>query len=248
MLPEERKKELSSLQNILGYQFNDIQLLNKALTHKSYVNENIEVLKHNERFEFLGDSVLDLIVSDYMVREFSDYMEGALSKIRAAVVNESCLAELAREMNLGKFFLLGRGEELSGGRDKASLLANAFEAVAGAVYYDSDLENTSRVLLPVLKKEIHKYIQTWKFKDYKSDLQEYTQNKLICIPTYKVTKEIGPDHEKQFEVIVLVRDEIQGKGIGRSKKEAEQAAAKMALAKYMKDPHDSTLPTRSLSN
>ncbi|GJL78301.1 MAG: ribonuclease 3 [Nitrospinaceae bacterium] len=232
MVAKERRQELEKLQKNLGYHFQEIKLLNKGLTHKSYVNETGENLKHNERFEFLGDSVLDLVVSDYMVRKYSDYKEGTLSKIRAAVVNETCLAELARKWDLGTFLLLGKGEEMSGGRNKASLLANAYEAVAGAIYYDSDLETAAKVLLPKIKIEIKKFAETRATKDYKSDLQEYTQNKLSCIPAYKVSKEIGPDHEKQFEVVVLVKDVKKGKGIGRSKKEAEQAAAKMALEKY----------------
>ncbi len=233
MLSEERTQDLLSFQKTLNYQFKDVLLLNKALTHKSYVNESDEDLKHNERLEFLGDSVLDLVVSDYMIKKYADFKEGALSKIRAAVVNESCLAGLAREWKLGEYLLLGRGEELSGGRDKTSLLANAFEAVAGAVYWDSDIRETAKVLLPVLSREITRFVDTRTFRDYKSDLQEYTQNKLICIPTYKVTRETGPDHQKQFEVIVLVKEEVKGKGKGRSKKEAEQAAAKMALSQFV---------------
>lgn len=244
MLTKDQKAELSQLQENLGYSFKNIKLLVKALTHKSYVNENHESLKHNERFEFLGDSVLDLIISDYMVRKYSDHKEGALSKIRAAVVNETCLAELAREIDLGKFLFLGKGEELSGGRKKASLLANAYEAVAGAIYYDGGLETAARVLLPFLKNEIGKYVDTKEFRDYKSDLQEYTQNKLICIPAYKVTRETGPDHEKEFEVIVLVKDKVKGKGVGRSKKEAEQAAAKVALAKFLKTSKKTQEPSR----
>ena len=225
---------LAILQETLGYSFKEIKLLNKAVTHKSYVNESGESLKHNERFEFLGDSVLDLIVSDYLIRQYSDYKEGALSKIRAAVVNETCLAGLARQLDLGAFLLLGRGEEMSGGRNKASLLANAYEAVAGAIYCDSNLETAANILLPQIKKEINKFADTRVSRDYKSDLQEYTQNKFFCIPIYKVVRETGPDHEKQFEIIVYAKDVNVGKGTGRSKKEAEQAAAKMALEKYPK--------------
>lgn len=223
---------LAVLQETLGYSFREIKLLNKAVTHKSYVNETGESLKHNERFEFLGDSVLDLIVSDYLVRKYSDYSEGTLSKIRAAVVNETCLADLARQLNLGKFLLLGKGEEMSGGRNKASLLANAYEAVAGAIYCDSNLETAANVLLPQIKNEINKFADNRESRDYKSDLQEYTQNKFFCIPLYKVIRETGPDHEKQFEIIASVKDVTMGKGTGRSKKEAEQAAAKVALEKY----------------
>jgi len=234
MVKRERREELASLQKTLGYTFREIKLLNKALTHKSYVNETDGDLKHNERFEFLGDSVLDLIVSEYMVRKFSDYKEGVLSKIRAGVVNESCLAKLALNIDLGAFLLLGRGEEMSGGRKKASLLANAYEAMAGAIYFDSDLDTAAKILLPGIKKEITSFIETPESRDYKSDLQEYTQNKMACIPAYQVTKEIGPDHEKQFEIIVSIKDKSRGKGMGRSKKEAEQAAAKMALEAFLK--------------
>jgi len=235
MVKRERKEELAKLQKSLGYSFKEIKLLNKALTHKSYVNETGEDLKHNERFEFLGDSVLDLIVSEYMVRKYDDYKEGMLSKIRAGVVNESCLAKLASNLNLGDFLLLGRGEEMSGGRKKASLLANAYEALVGAIYFDSNIDTTARILLPSIKKEINHYIETPESRDYKSDLQEYTQNKMACIPVYKVTNEVGPDHEKQFEVVVSTNDKNWGKGIGRSKKEAQQAAAKMALEAFLKN-------------
>jgi ribonuclease-3 len=234
MVKKERKEELARLQKALGYSFKEIRLLNKALTHKSYVNETGENLKHNERFEFLGDSVLDLIVSEYMVRKYSDYKEGVLSKIRAGVVNESCLAKLALNLELGDFLLLGRGEEISGGRKKASLLANAYEALAGAIYFDSNIETTAKILLPNIKKEITSFIDTPESRDYKSDLQEYTQNKFVCIPVYRVANEIGPDHEKQFEVVVFVKDKNRGRGTGRSKKEAEQAAAKIALDTYLK--------------
>ena len=230
---QERNQELAALQKTLGYTFNDLKLLNKSLTHKSYVNEKTEALKHNERFEFLGDSVLDLIMSDYLVSEYEDFREGMLSKIRASVVNESCLAELARRIDLGRYLLLGKGELLSGGREKVSLLANAFEAMAGAVYRDSNLEKASAIFLPLLQPEINKFIENRSSRDYKSELQEYTQNILLCIPTYKVTRERGPDHEKEFEIVVMVKEQVKGNGTGRSKKEAEQSAAKMALEHYL---------------
>jgi len=134
-------------------------------------------------------------------------------------------------VNLGRYLLLGKGEENSGGREKASLLANAYEAVCGAIFRDSDFKTASAVLLPSLKTEIQVRAEMRAFRDYKSDLQELTQNKLQGIPTYRVAREIGPDHEKQFEVVVLVKNKVRGKGAGRSKKEAEQAAAREALAK-----------------
>lgn len=232
MLSPERIQKLDSLQQQMKYQFRDPALLNKALTHKSYANENQQPIKDNERFEFLGDSVLDLIVSGYMLKAFPDYSEGTLSKIRAAVVNEACLADLAREINLGDYLLLGKGEEASGGRQKNSLLANAYEALAGAVYFDSDFGTALEIYLPVLEKEIAIYSDTARFRDYKSELQEYTQTHFNCIPGYRIVKESGPDHAKEFELVVMVRDEVCGQGKGKSKKEGEQAAAKIALAKF----------------
>lgn len=231
-VPSDRVLQVASFQETLGYKFSDLRLLNKALTHKSYVNEKNESLKHNERFEFLGDSVLDIIVSDYLVRKYSNYAEGTLSKIRAAVVNESCLAGLARKIELGKYLLLGKGEDLSGGRDKPSILADAFEAVAGALFRDGGLDSVSKVFLPLLQEEISNFAHSWSFRDFKSELQEYTQEKWVCTPSYKVVNELGPDHAKEFEVAVMVKNIVKGQGVGRSKKEAEQAAAKMALESF----------------
>ncbi|MZH03606.1 MAG: ribonuclease III, partial [Nitrospinae bacterium] len=157
--------------------------------------------------------------------------EGTLSKIRAAVVNETCLAGLARKIELGKYLLLGKGEDSSGGRDKSSILADAFEAVVGALFRDGGLESASKVFLPLLIDEISNFSHTWDFRDFKSELQEYTQNKWVCTPTYKVVNELGPDHAKEFEVTVTIKNQVKGQGLGRSKKEAEQAAAKMAMEK-----------------
>ena len=227
----DRRNEVAPLQDTLGYQFSDLRLLNKALTHKSYVNERNGALKHNERFEFLGDSVLDVLVSDYLVCKYSDYAEGTLSKIRAGVVNESCLA-----IELGKYLLLGKGEDMSGGRDKSSILADAFEAVAGALFRDGGLEAASRVFLPLLEIEISSFAHSGVFRDFKSELQEYTQEKWICTPSYKVINELGPDHAKKFEVAVMIKSQVKGQGLGKSKKEAEQAAAKMAIESFPNYP------------
>ena len=228
-------EQLESLQDQIKYKFSDFKLLNKALTHRSYANENSEPIQHNERLEFLGDSVLDILVSNYLVNQYSEFAEGTLSKIRAAVVNETCLARLAKNIKLGNYLLLGRGENLSGGREKASILADTFEALAGAVFCDGKFDAASNIFLPLLIEEITQTAQSWSFRDFKSDLQEYTQNKLVCIPSYKVVREIGPDHAKKFEVIVIIKNEVEGKGFGRSKKEAEQAAAKMAMENYSKN-------------
>ncbi len=231
MSSEERKDDLRFFQKLIGYSFNNQQLLRKALTHKSYVNEMAEPIKNNERFEFMGDSVIDVIVSDYLVRNFPDLAEGPLSKIRAAVVHEAGLADLARAVDLGQYLLLGKGEELSGGREKNSLLADAYEAVAGAVYFDSDMATAFRIFLPQLKSKINQCSETSNSIDFKSELQEYTQSHLSCVPTYQVIKETGPDHSKQFQVGALIHEEILGQGTGRTKKEAEQSAAKVALKK-----------------
>lgn len=229
MLLPERIDQLSELEKKLGYVFKDKNLLNKALTHKSYVNEKVESLKNNERFEFLGDSVLDLVVGEHLVRDYPEYSEGRLSKIRASVVNEACLAEIASSLNLGDYLLLGKGEDLSGGRQKISILANSYEAVAGGIFSDSNLETASRVFWPCLMEKIAEYGDTHQFKDFKSELQEFTQMDRGCVPFYKIIDEKGPDHEKIFEVEVEVDRKVMGSGKGKTKKEAEQVAAKTAL-------------------
>jgi ribonuclease III len=228
-MPEEHINKLSILQKTLKYRFNNLNLLNKALTHRSYTNEISLPLKNNERFEFLGDSVLDLIVSNYMIFKYENLAEGSLSKIRAAVVNESCLAKLAKDINLGDYLFLGKGEHLSGGREKPSILSNAYEALVGAIFCDSGFQQVSKVFLPILIKEIYKHKDACSFEDFKSDLQEYTQNRFGCIPSYKVIREKGPNHDKQYDIKVIVRNKELGEGAGRSKKEAEQIAAKEAL-------------------
>ena len=232
-MQEDRINELIPLQEALFYTFEDLELLNKALTHKSYSNETPLVVKNNERLEFLGDSVLDLIVGDYMFLTYQDLPEGPLSKIRAATVNENCLADLAQNINLGSYLLLGKGESFSGGRQKPSILANAYEAIIGAIFYDSDFQTTADVFLPQFIKKIDSCRDACMSTDFKSDLQEYTQSRFSCTPSYKVVGESGPCHEKQFEVKVIVRSELRGTGKGRSKKEAEQNAAKEALNKFL---------------
>jgi len=229
MLTRDRLDQLNLLEKRLGYVFDEINLLNISLTHKSYANENSGRLKNNERFEFLGDSVLDLIVSEHMLKEYPKYSEGRLSKIRAGVVNEGCLAEIAGVINLGAYLLLGKGEDQSGGREKSSILANAFEALAGGVFLDGGIEKASSVFLPYLDKKIIAFAGNGHLKDFKSELQEFTQIKRGCIPSYTIIKESGPDHEKLFEVAVMIDEECLGEGNGRTKKEAEQKAAKMAL-------------------
>ena len=235
VMQEKRINELVTLQKTLHYNFNDLKLLNKALTHKSYANETNPPVKNNERFEFLGDSVIDLIISKYIVLEYEDLVEGSLSKIRAAVVNESCLAGLAHDIKLGSYLLLGKGECFSGGRQKTSILANTYEAIVGALFCDSDFETTADVFLPQLVEKIDACKDACMSTDFKSDLQEYTQNKFSCTPSYEVVGETGPCHDKRFDVKVAVRSQVLGSGKGRSKKEAEQNAAKEALSGFLTD-------------
>jgi len=234
-MQEDRINALIPLQGLLCYQFKDLELLNKSLTHKSYSNEVILSLKNNERLEFLGDSVLDLIVADYMFLTYQDLPEGSLSKIRAAVVNENSLAGLAKNLKLGSYILLGKGEFFSGGRQKASILANAYEALVGALFCDSDFRTTADVFLPKLVEKIDEYRGACIATDFKSDLQEYTQNRFSCIPLYEVVEEIGPGHDKRFDVNVKICSQVRGSGKGRSKKEAEQNAAKEALSDFLTD-------------
>ena len=234
-MQEDRINALIPLQGLLCYQFKDLELLNKSLTHKSYSNEALLSLKNNERLEFLGDSVLDLIVADYMFLTYQDLPEGSLSKIRAAVVNENSLAGLAKNLELGSYILLGKGESFSGGRQKASILANTYEALVGALFCDSDFRITADIFLPQLVEKIDEYRGACIATDFKSDLQEYTQNRFSCVPLYEVVGEIGPAHDKRFDVNVKVYSQVRGSGKGRSKKEAEQNAAKEALSAFLTD-------------
>ncbi|MBI5748094.1 MAG: ribonuclease III [Nitrospinae bacterium] len=235
MISEDRLKELEVLQEKFNYKFKDINIFNQSLTHKSYVNENIsENLQDNERLEFLGDAVLSLVVSDYSINRFTDYSEGDLTKIRAAVVSEVNLSLMAREMDLGRFLLLGKGEEMTGGRDKSSLLANAFEAVIAAIYLDSGYKETFDVLIAILNDKIDKVAGYQLHRDFKSDLQEFIQNRQYSIPQYRVAMEFGPPHEKIFEVEVMIDGEVFGIGRGKTKKEAEQSAAQQVLEELQK--------------
>ena len=215
------------------YRFNDSTLLDEALTHKSYVNERKgSSQNHNERLEFLGDAVLSLIVSDYLAKRYPQLSEGALSKLKAKLVSEPSLAAAARRLDLGVRLRVGRGEELSKGREKASLLADGLEAVIAAVYLDGGLEAGRVFTLDVLSEELG-YIESLQTKpgddDYKTRFQEWCQRRYELLPRYATVRETGPDHQKLFHVEVSVGEQVVGCGQGHSKKEAEQAAAKRAL-------------------
>jgi len=234
-MTDERFANLKNFQQTLGYRFNKIDLLDNALIHRSFVNENPALsCKDNERLEFLGDAVIGLCLSDLLVRKFPDYAEGQLSKLRAYVVNEQSLAGLARKLNIGDYLLLGRGEESSGGRTKASILSNAFEAVAAAIYLDCGFEKTYKFLENIFEPMVEEGIKSVIYKDYKTALQEICQNRFKETPRYALVNETGPDHDKVFEISLTIAGMITTTGTGKSKKEAEQRAARRALEEFIK--------------
>lgn len=208
--------------------FKNKNLLTKALTHKSWVNENKDKRESNERLEFLGDAVLEIIVSDALFREFPDKEEGYLTSLRANLVNTVNLAKVAENLNLGKDLFLSKGEEETGGRNNTSLLADTVEAIIGAIYIDQGLKEASEFIKENLLNEIPQKIKE-PLKDAKSRLQEFVQAKGYPAPRYRVIREKGPDHSKTFVVEVNVNDKIWGTGKGKNKAEAAQNAAEKAL-------------------
>jgi len=231
-----RYKQLSILQNIIHVKFKEKSLLNRALIHRSFVNESsTDKIKDNERLEYLGDSVLGLIVNEYLFKRFEDYPEGDLAKIKSAVVSEATLAKVARDINLGNYLLMGKGEELSGGRDRSSILANSFEALIGAVYLDSGLRECRRFILSLLKKDIERIDRMTYLRDPKTTLQEYVQKRYKERPVYEVVEERGPDHKKEFIVRLLIKGNEVSRGLGSSKRKAEMLAAEQILKKIEKN-------------
>ena len=233
-------KKLDKLQNLLGYCFVNIALLYESLTHRSATvinqskskttiqcNPDIHV-KWNERIEFLGDSVLGLVISTHLWSLKEQYTEGHLSKIRSSLVNEQSLAEIARNFELGDVIILGRGEEKSGGRDRDALLADALEALIGAIYVDGGFETASRVIHTLFEEKLKHPFNGMK-GDAKTQLQEWAQEKYRCTPEYKLISEHGPDHAKEFEVGVYLGQQVLATGKGLSKKRASQSAAGIAL-------------------
>ena len=229
-MPDKKRMEvLSELEKRLSYSFRDITFLETALTHRSYVNENPQLaMADNERYEFLGDSVLGLCVSDLLIKKYADFAEGTLSKIRAAIVNEKPLAELASRLEIGSCLLLGKGEEISGGRSKDSLLANAFEAVIAAIYLDSGFTRTKSILKKLMGSLLNDDSLHSQYFDYKTALQEFCQKAYKTAPVYRIVDSCGPDHAKIFDVEVTIADKVIQYGSGKSKKEAEKQAAQKA--------------------
>ncbi len=218
---------MNKLEQNMGYEFKDSTLLKTALTHSSYANEAGKGTKYNERLEFLGDSVLSLIVSEYLFEAFPKMPEGELTKLRASLVCEKSLAKFSQKLGVGDFLLLGNGEENSGGRTRPSILADAFEALLAAMYLDSDMERAREYVLEFVKEALKESKPS--FKDYKTMLQEIIQQNREETVRYHLVGEYGPDHNKRFVVEVHLNSNVIGHGEGKSKKEAEQQAAKEAL-------------------
>ena len=216
--------EYKKLEDTLGYRFSDISLLEKALTHSSLSKE-----ENNERLEFLGDAVLDLVVSEYLFMLKKDFHEGRLTKTRAAIVTEKSLYEVAKHIKISGYLKLGKGEEQGGGRSKSSILADTIEATIGAVYLDGGYETTKKVVLALFQSNIESVLSGGGFKDYKTRLQEYFHKVPNTKITYIVYKQKGPPHNRTFYVNFIVNGLVFTSGSGKTKKEAEQMAAKKAL-------------------
>lgn len=221
----------SRLERSIGVRFSDATLLETALTHRSFAFERGKITT-NERLEFLGDAVLGLVVTDLAYRAFPQLSEGALAKLRAATVNMTVLADVARRLGLGDHLLLGKGEEQSGGRDKASILADALEAVLGAVYLDGGWEEARGLIERLFQPRVEAYARGEGDRDFKTTLQELAAQRAGRLPEYRIA-ERGPDHEKEFSAIVYLDGRELGRGTGRSKKEAEQRAAQQANARLV---------------
>ena len=225
----ERLEKQVSLEEKINYYFRDKGLLEEALTHKSFSNEQPGAIPFNERLEFLGDAVLDLVISRYVFKHLAA-PEGELTRIRAEVVNEKSLSLIAGKLELGSYLRLGKGEELSGGRTKSSLLANVLEAILGAVFCDSDFENARSVAEPLFVAEIHRAASSKIGVDYKTRLQEMLQSLCGKTPEYVLTQVAGPEHCRSYSVEVRFDGKSIGGGTGTTKKKAEQGAAREALA------------------
>ncbi len=226
---KDRYRQVDKLQTIMRYRFNNKSILNHALTHRSYVNETGSHVQDNERLEYLGDSVLALVVNEYLYRHFDEYPEGKLAKIKSAAVSERTLASIAYKMKLGGFVQMGKGEESCGGRERSSILANTLEAIIGAIYLDSGLKESRKFILSRIKDDIDLIDNLSYMRDPKTTLQEIVQKKYKERPEYVITEEKGPDHKKEFYIDLIVNKKKIAQGHGSSKRKAEMNAARTAL-------------------
>ncbi len=223
-----RKKELQLFEKHAGMRFRKIDFLNLAFSHRSYSNETVGNIDNNEKLEFLGDSVLGIVVSDYLFRIMPERPEGELARIKSFVVSEDSLAGIAKSIKVDNYILIGKGEEYSGGRTKKAILADCMEAIFGAYYLDSGFKTVQSFILKYLIPEINKVLENKHRKDYKTLLQELVQKKYKSYPRYNLVQKTGPDHDRTFWIEVKVKNDTYGPGKGKNKKEAEQKAAGIA--------------------
>ena len=231
MLTPRREKQIQEFEGKIGVTFLNPALLNQSLTHSSYAHETRNKVPDNERMELLGDAVIKLITSEYLYNKFPDYQEGDITKIRAVAISDDVLAEAAKKLNIGEYILFGGNERRTGGMERRSNLANALEALIAAIYLDAGLGKARDVLLELLIPEMDEISKEGYIKDFKSALQEFVQKKKWGLPYYSVIKEEGLRHKKIFWMEVKIKGQRYGVGRGANKKEAEQAAAKIALSK-----------------
>lgn len=234
-ITDERKKELLLFQKHANIRFKRLNLLNLAFSHRSFSNESLNEVDNNEKLEFLGDSILGLIVNEFLFFSLPDRNEGDLSRIKSFVVSEASLVEIAKKVKIDNFILIGKGEEYSGGRSKKAILADAMEALIGAYYIDSGFKKVKKFLLDLFIPEIKKVLENRHQKDYKTLLQELVQKKFKTYPRYSLFQKKGPDHDKTFWITVNIKDKTFGPGKGKNKKEAEQSAASIAYEDLIKN-------------
>ncbi|MEA3560224.1 MAG: ribonuclease III [Candidatus Omnitrophota bacterium] len=231
--PSIKESRLSECQKRFQYQFRNTELLIKALTHRSFAHESAsKFTKDNERLEFLGDSVLGIVISEYLIKNFPELSEGALTKLRASLVNGPMLAKKAAKLQLGKFLQLGKGERSTGGSKRSSILGSGLEAIIGAIYLDGGLNKAAIFILFLLKSEVKVLVQKKGERNWKGLLQQYTQKELKSQPHYTVIAESGLEHKKNFTIAVNINGRQLAKAKGKTKKEAEQKAAKLTLRKH----------------
>lgn len=221
-------KNLNEIEEKIGYKFKDRSTLQMVFIHRSYINEAKTIVSHNERLEFLGDSVLGLLISEYLYRQLPDTSEGELSFLRSRLVEASSCVFYIQQLSLEKYMILGKGERMNDGRGRDTILADLFEALIGAIYLDGGLESAKKFLFAHFLPQIGDILKT-PVKNWKAELQDFSQRKYHQMPIYKLLGESGPDHSKTFKISVIVNDIEMGSGEGTSKKEAQQAAAKDAI-------------------
>jgi ribonuclease III len=227
-------KEIPAIEGQLHYKFHDSSLLVLAFIHRSYINEHREVLQHNERLEFIGDSILGLLTAEYLYKNFPNNPEGDLSYYRSRLVDATACISYLQKMDIAKHILLGKGERMNDGRGRESILADLFEAIIGAIYLDGGLEAARHFIFNNFSQEIKATLET-PLSNWKAILQDYCQKKYQQPPIYKVLDESGPDHSKSFIIAVMISDKEYGRGSGASKKEAQQSAAAEALKQIEKE-------------